>query len=317
MNTIHFITILVFIGVVMFILGLWHYAIYLKERTNIVKKIQDSGKVSKPEKVSKSNNAIKDYLMNIVNSLGKLVSSRRRGDTTHLRLRFLQAGYQNINAPVIFFGFKAFLSILLLIGFLLIKIIVLKTIAPVSFIFYSVMCALIGFYLPNLWLKLKIANRKDKIQKGFPDALDLMVVCVEGGMGLDASINRIGEEMKLSNKALSEEFRLLNLEMRAGKSRREALKNLALRTDVEDVNSLVTLLIQTERFGTSIAQALRVHSDFMRTKRYQRSEELAAKLPVKLIFPLILFIFPSLLITILGPAVIVIVRSIFPLFPGK
>jgi len=181
----------------------------------------------------------------------------------------------------------------------------------------SVTLALIGFYLPNLWLRLKIARRKEKIIKGFPDALDLMVVCVEAGVGLDAAIYRVGEEMKLSNKVLSEEFKLLSLELRAGKQRGEALRNLALRTDLEDVNSLMTLLIQTEKFGTSIAQALRVYSDSMRTKRYQRAEEMAAKLPVKLVFPLVFFIFPSLFIVILGPAAIRIVRILFPILKGQ
>jgi len=176
--------------------------------------------------------------------------------------------------------------------------------------------ALIGFYLPNAWLFLKIANRKEKIQRGLPDALDLMVVCVEAGTGLDSAISRVGEEMRLSDQELSEEFRILNLELRAGKQRHEALKNLALRTDLEDLSSLVTLLIQTERFGTSIAQALRIHSDSMRVRRYQKAEEIATKLPVKLIFPLILFIFPALLLVILGPAVIGIFRVLFPSLVG-
>ena len=123
-------------------------------------------------------------------------------------------------------------------------------------------------------------------------------------MGLDAAINRVGEEMKLTNKALSDEFKLLNLELRAGKSRRDALQNLALRTDIEEVSNLVTLLIQTDRFGTSVAQALRVYSDAFRTERFQKAEEIAAKIPVKLVFPTILFIFPSLFVAIMGPAMI-------------
>ena len=140
--------------------------------------------------------------------------------------------------------------------------------------------------------------------EGIPDALDLLVVCVEAGMGLDAAINRVAEEIKLTNRILSDELKFLNLELRAGKSRQAALRNLAMRTDLEDVNSLVTLLIQTDKFGTSVAKALRVYSDTFRTKRYQKAEELAAKLPVKLVVPLIVFIFPSLFVTILGPAAI-------------
>jgi tight adherence protein C len=167
-----------------------------------------------------------------------------------------------------------------------------------------VLLALVGFYIPSLWLRIKIAQRKDEIVRGFPDALDLMVVCAEAGMGLDAAINRVGEEMRLRCAPVSDELKLLSLELRAGKQRRDALRNLTMRTDSEDINSFVTLLIQTDKFGTSIAQALRVQSDSMRTKRSQKVEELAAKLPVKLLFPTILFIFPSLFLVLMGPALI-------------
>jgi tight adherence protein C len=146
--------------------------------------------------------------------------------------------------------------------------------------------------------------------KGFPDALDLMVVCVEAGMGLDSTITRVSREMELTHKILSEELQIYNFEMRAGKLRRDALKNLAMRTDLPEISNLATLLIQTDKFGTSIGQALKVYSDTMRTQRFQRAEEKAAKLPVKLIFPLILFIFPALFVVILGPAAINVYRVI-------
>ena len=169
---------------------------------------------------------------------------------------------------------------------------------------------LAGFYFPDLCLKLWIGWRKEQIVLGFPDALDLLVVCVEAGMGIDAAMHRVAEEIRLSSRVISDELRLLNLELRAGKSRTDALRNLGIRTDVEEVRSFSTLLIQTDRFGTSVAQALRVHSDAMRTRRYQKAEELAAKLPVKLMFPLILFIFPAIFVVIVGPAVIQIYQSI-------
>ena len=170
--------------------------------------------------------------------------------------------------------------------------------------------AISGFYLPNFWIKFKIARRRETILKGFPDALDLMVVCVEAGMGLDAAITRVAKEIELDNKILSDELNLYNLEMRAGKLRKDALKNLAMRTDVAEVDSLVTLLIQTDKFGTSIGQALKVYSDTLRTQRFQRAEEKAAKIPTKLLFPLILFIFPALFVVILGPALIKIFRAL-------
>jgi tight adherence protein C len=169
-----------------------------------------------------------------------------------------------------------------------------------------------GFYAPNLWVKMKTQGRQQKITEGFPDALDLMTVCVEAGLGLDAALNQVADEIQLSNKVLSEELKLINLELRAGQSRANALRNLSLRTDLEDVNNFTTLLIQTDNFGTSIGQALRVHSDTMRTKRHHRAEEAAAKLPVKLLFPLIFFIFPSMFVVIMGPAIIQIMRILLP-----
>jgi tight adherence protein C len=143
-----------------------------------------------------------------------------------------------------------------------------------------------------------------------PDALDLLVICVEAGMGMDEGINRVANEIKLTSSDLSDEFRFLNLELRAGKDRQDALKNLAVRTDIDEMKNLVTLLIQADKFGTSVATTLRVYSDTFRTQRMQKAEELAAKIPVKLVFPLILFIFPSLFVAILGPAVIRIFRNI-------
>jgi tight adherence protein C len=163
---------------------------------------------------------------------------------------------------------------------------------------------MIGFYLPDIYLTIRIRKRRDKIAKGLPDALDLLVVCVESGMGLDAAVSRVAEELKLSNKDLSDELKLYNLELRAGKSRQDALKNLTLRTDVEDLHSLATLLIQADKFGTGVTQALRVYSDSFRTKRYLRAEEVAAKMPLKLIIILILFLFPALFVVILGPPLI-------------
>ena len=155
---------------------------------------------------------------------------------------------------------------------------------------------------------VRTAKRKKRLFRGFPDALDLLVVCVEAGMGLDMAIHRVGEEIGLTHPELAEELKLLNLELRAGKTRNSALRNLSKRTDIEDVKSLVTLLIQTDRFGTSIAQALRVYSDSFRTTRYQRADEIAAKMGTKLIFPLAFCMFPSFFVVAVGPALIQIFR---------
>lgn len=168
----------------------------------------------------------------------------------------------------------------------------------------------LGFYLPNLILKQQIQSRQKKIDAGLPDALDLLVVCVEAGLGLNAALKRVADDFKVGNLELSQEFTLVNLEIMAGLDREQALRNLSERTGVEDLSNLCAILIQADRFGTSIANALRVQSDTMRTKRRQRLEEKAAQTPVKLIFPLLLFIFPALMVVILGPAVIQVMETL-------
>jgi tight adherence protein C len=169
-----------------------------------------------------------------------------------------------------------------------------------------------GLLLPDLVLRWKIRKRQEEITDSLPDGLDLLVVCVEAGLGLNAAFVKITEEFQLSCPALSEEFDIVNREMVAGKPRQEALRALSDRTGVEDVKSLVAMLIQTEKLGTSLAQSLRVHSDSLRTRRRQRAEEAAAKTTIKLIFPLVFLMFPALFIIILGPAVIQILKVLFP-----
>jgi tight adherence protein C len=227
-----------------------------------------------------------------------------------MRIRFLRAGIRTKNAKAIFWGAKGFLCIFLTIVLFISRFTVLKVLNNQVAMGLAVLIALVGFYLPDLWLRIKSDIRKEKLFEGLPDALDLLVVCVEAGMGLDGAIHRVAEESKLTNPIISDEFKLLNLELRAGKSRQDALRNLALRTNIDAMNSLVTLLIQTDKFGTSVAKALRVFSDSFRTQRYQKAEEVAAKMPVKLIFPLLLFIFPSLFVILLGPAAISIYQNI-------
>ena len=169
-----------------------------------------------------------------------------------------------------------------------------------------------GFLLPEIWLTRRVRLRQRKIQRGLADALDLLVVCVEAGLALDQAMLRVAQELFLVHPDLSEEMQIVNLEIRMGQSRPEALRNFATRTGVEDIQALVSILTQTDRFGTSVAQSLRVYSDNLRTKRRQRAEELAAKATVKMIPILVLFIFPALFVVILGPAVINLIRQLLP-----
>jgi tight adherence protein C len=208
----------------------------------------------------------------------------------------------------VFWGVKFLLAVSFPLAFLTVAFIFFKGMNSSGMLTIAIFLSLLGLFLPDLWLAMKTAGRRDRIVKGFPDALDLLVVCVEAGMGLDGAIYRVGEELSLNQPELSEEFKSLNLEMRAGKARQTALKNLAERTGIEDVSSLVTVLLQTDRFGTSVAQALRVFADSFRTARYQRAEEAAAKIATKLLFPLVLCIFPAMFVVILGPIVITIYR---------
>jgi tight adherence protein C len=246
----------------------------------------------------------------IVRYFGNLLKPKKKEEISLIQKRFQRAGLRSRNALVAFFGFKAVCAICLSMGFVAVYVLLGLPIELPRAIALVVLFSLAGFYLPNLWLFLKTSHRQDAVLEGFPDALDLLAVCVEAGMSLDAAIKRVGEEMRLSNKVLSDEFGLLNLEIRAGKDRKEAMRSMADRINLEDVSSWVSLLIQTDRLGTSISQSIRIQSDSLRTKRSQRLEEKAAQIPTKLLFPTIFCIFPALFLVILGPAVIRIFRML-------
>jgi tight adherence protein C len=248
--------------------------------------------------------AVWDRVVGITEAIGNAAKPKKSEDISVLRKRFTRAGLRSRNAVVVFFGLKVILALCLSIGFVALRVFAHWQMTPMNTLVLTIILLAAGFYLPDIWLRLRTSRRQEDFMLGFPDALDLLVVCAEAGMGIDAAMKRVGDEMRLSSKVVSEEFGILNLELRAGKTRRDAMKSMADRVGLDDVNSLVTLLIQTDRFGTSVAQALRVHADSMRTKRSQRVEEIAAKLPVKLLFPTILFIFPSLFLVLIGPALI-------------
>ena len=233
------------------------------------------------------------FLMEMLKGLGK-ISSPEEGKFSLTQKTLFKAGYRERSAPIIFWTLR----------FSVVKL------AYVQTMLLCVLVAIVGFYLPNLWVRLKMAKRAGKIREGFPDALDLLVVCMEAGQGLDAALERVGREIEIANKPLCEEFRLLNLEIRAGKSRKEAFKNMVFRTDVEQISSFAVLISQAEELGVSVTQALRVHSDAMRTERLQKAERIAARIPVKLTFPLVFFILPCLFVVILFPALITIIRNI-------
>jgi tight adherence protein C len=299
-----------FLSLVLIIAGIVMYIRHHAKKQILLRKIkQDVGgtAVMSPEVIAtKTRGGIQNRVLNLLGNLGERAKPvDKMIDYTKMRPVFLKAGIHRENARFVYGGAKLLFAFFPAFSVFLYRILLPGApLGMAQMVAILAMLAIFGYYLPDLWLRFKIARRKELILNGFPDALDLLVVCVEAGMGLDSAINRVAKEIKLDNKVLSGELELYNLEMRAGKLRKDALRNLAMRTDLEEVNSLATLLIQTDKFGTSVGQALKVYSDTMRTQRYQRAEERAAKIPVKLIFPLILFIFPSLFVAILGPAVI-------------
>jgi tight adherence protein C len=227
------------------------------------------------------------------------------------------AGYRSRKAPIFYVGSRLLLAVALVALFAMIPVKFLGFPSATMLVFYSFSLAVCGYYTPTIWLKHAIVERQDALQRAIPDALDLMVVCVEAGLGLDQAIARVGQEVSQGHPALGDELNVLSQELRTGVQRQTALRNLAHRTDLEEVRNLVALLVQTDRFGTSIGQALRVHSDSMRTARRLKAEEVAAKLPVKLLFPLMFFIFPSMFIVTVGPACIKITKILFPAMTGQ
>jgi len=256
-------------------------------------------------------------IIELTKPVAQLSVPKEGWETSQLRIRFMNAGYRNETAPMVYFLAKTLLTFalpLMVILYVTISGINLKANLLLLFI---VTAAGLGYFLPNVFLERRIAYRKREILDSFPDAMDLIIVCVESGLGLDAALARVSEEMHMISPTLGEELHLINLELRAGSSRERALRNLALRTGVEDIDTLVAMLVQSDRFGTSIAQALRVHAENLRTKRRLRAEEAAAKIALKLLFPLIFFIFPSMLLVLLGPALISIHRIMLPALAGQ
>ena len=268
------------------------------------------------KKKEQEQSGIKEYGLKLLEKIGQVNKSKDQASHSQLRASLITAGYRKSQAPVIFMGTRIFLAVMFGLTFLIFGSDAVKEKDPKWFPIFLIGSMFVGYYGPQMWLRNTIAKRKELLVNGFPDALDLMVVCVEAGLGLDQAIARVGNEVRQGHPDLGDEFILLNLELRAGLSREQALRNLVNRTDLEDIRSLVALLIQTDRFGTSIGQALRVHSDSMRMKRRMKAEEKGAQLPVKLMIPLILFIFPALMVVIVGPGVINLIRNLLPSMGG-
>jgi len=248
-----------------------------------------------------------ERLKSVIQAFGETVQ-QRSGVPGAIRQRLIQAGYPSPSAVPMYLGTRALLPAVLGGGSLI--LLPLLGLSAAGSIFGVVYFAAMGYVLPTLYVGQRIRRRQKEMQRALPDALDMLVVSVEAGLGLNQALVRVAEEIDRMSPVLSEQLSLVNLEIRAGTAREEALRNLADRTGLADIASLVGMLIQTERFGTSVAQALRIHADTMRTKRRQRAEEAAAKTTIKLIFPLVFCIFPAMFVVILGPALIQIIAAL-------
>ena len=247
----------------------------------------------------------KDRLRDTLASLGKMVPGDA-GPTPRTQLLLIRAGYRSSQSLSAMRGFK-----------------ILTPVAFVALVFITgayrwnpfmipLIAVALGYLFPDMFLTWRVNARQHRLRRGLPDGLDLLVICVESGLGLDQALMKVAQELRITHRELSEELQLVNLEMRIGKTRIDALRELARRTGLEDIKSLVAMLVQTDRFGTSVAQSLRVFSDDLRVKRRQRAEEMSAKTTVKMVPPLIFFIFPALMVVILGPAVITLLRQLMP-----
>lgn len=245
----------------------------------------------------------------VLKPLGEMLP-RSPEEMSRQERKLAQAGIRRRDGPYILYGIKIALALILIVVF------TMAAPPKTNVVLAIALAVLFGALIPDVVVSRLVRNRKDSLQRALPDALDLAVVSVEAGLGLDQSLVRIGQELKKVYPALSDELNLYSLEVNAGRKRADALRNLGQRTDVDDIKSFVTVLIQTDRFGTSVAQSLRVFADSMRTKRRQRAEEHAAKMGVKMIPPLVFFIFPAIFIVVLGPAAIQFVRVLMPMLGG-
>ncbi len=280
----------------------------LEKRIEVVTESRPTVKGKKARLLSKARQMSSSAGESVRDFVGGFAPGKEQKAEPRIQKLLTYAGYRRGNALRIYRGAKIFLAMLLFALYVPLGVWLGHSAAIILLI--GVFVAILGYLLPDYWLRYMALRRQREISRHLPDALDLMVVCVEAGLGLDAALSRVAAEMRLASRSLSSEFSQVTQETKAGKPRAQALRDLTTRTGVDDLSSLVAMLVQTDRLGTSVAQALRTHADSVRTRRRQRAEEAAAKTPVKLVFPLVLCIFPSLFVVILGPAVVTIVRTL-------
>jgi tight adherence protein C len=244
--------------------------------------------------------------LRLLSFLGWLLPGHISSETLYWELA--QAGYRHLEARKIFAGARVLSTVLFGLGAMIGAWKLNRQ--PEEMLILALLGVLVGFFVPMMVVRAKQSKRQQELTLALPDALDLLVICVEAGQGLNAALLRVGRESELQARELADELKQINNEMRAGVSRIQALRNFAMRTGVDEVRALVAVMVQSDRFGTSVAQALRTHAESLRTRRRQRAEEIARKAPVKLVFPLVFCIFPELLVVILAPGMLALFRAL-------
>jgi tight adherence protein C len=261
--------------------------------------------------------AFRNQMVRLARLIGRISGPAQQEDPAPVRIKLLNAGLSAQMAMPLYFGAKTLLALVLPGSLLAALTLSGRPVPTVQMMALLLAASTLGYYLPAAWLSHRIEKRQREIFESFPDATDLMMVCIEAGLGLDAALARVAGEIRTESTACADELQRVILEMRAGAQRSEALGRLAMRTGVEEVAVFASMLAQAERFGSSIGDSLRVFSEEMRVRRRQRVEELAAKIPLKLLFPLVFCILPSLFLVLLGPAFIEIYRVLLPIMNGQ
>ncbi len=302
-----------FLIVALIVVGILVYALHSVFKPSAIQRLNKL--ISEDKRLYGDTGKIIDgaqsFLKQNISPLAKFAQPKQPWEVSPLRRDLMSAGYRTEMAGKIYLGLKTVLTFALPLVFLAVSSLFqfFKEDGAQNLAFYIFVLAALGYMLPNLILSVLVKRRRKDLRSNFPDALDLMRICVEAGLTLDVAIGRVGEEMRIRSKVLSDELRLVALEQRAGSQRNQALSNLAMRAGIPEVDALVSTLIQAEKFGTSVSDSLRIHSENLRLARRLEAEEQAAKIPTKILLPLILFIFPILFILIISPAVDSVKRS--------
>ncbi|RDU98611.1 type II secretion system F family protein [Trinickia dinghuensis] len=298
--------------------GAWGAMIFFAPR-DMRRRIQQAGgpQVGGPSEPESAGSAWLEKIADISQPIAKLSIPKENWEKSALRLQLMNAGWRSPHAAAVYFAAKTALALAL--PLIALPWLATSTLSanPTELAGILLLAGAFGYYLPNFVLRRTVNTRKRGIFEDFPDAIDLLTVCVEAGLGLDAAMVKVADEIKLRSPVVASELQLMLLELRSGFSKEQALRNLSLRTGVEDIESFSTMLIQAERFGTSMGDSLRVLSDTLRTRRQMRAEEQAAKIALKLLLPLCFCIFPAMFIVLLGPAVIQVYRVLLPIMNGS